>query len=746
MKATTLTAIVMALALTAGAHPLAQPWTAPEGQQPASAFAGPLSPSPVPIPPATAGGTPTPTQTPAPAVAATIVGAEIAAPAPVASSAQLPWPVAGPRVPEPELERAARSAPNDPAWREAVAAGVVPADRSVVKGTAPLPAPEPVSAGAVDAVLHLGAASMKDGASVSDAVAAAVADVLKVPADAVSAGPAAAAAPTPAPGTEARRRLRQEGAAAAAAAPAPSAPTPLGDVAVRVQAPPGESLADIETRLARVAASGELARALAARGVAVPPGAVGTDAARAAPAWTLPVPLWALGVAAGASAILVLSIAISLCVCVRRRRAAKAATARAAAKDAELGAARAILPAAEGDDGRVTSTIQMLRDYAGELSVQAPAGAPRPRVRSAAQQPSSSSARSHLPQPTAADRGAPLSAADLTARLDAANARLSAFVGGLTVKSAAPLVASVLASARARRAAAAAPEPGSEDAGVLHAVARALLDRGAVRGRAVDAATVATATTVAAVLRASDGGDAAGATLYVDQREFASATRFLDAARGARGVAAALDAWDADAAGGAAGGAGLGPGAPSLAGVVTERGRHSVAEWLARARGAPPAAAKAALVNALEAVAALHSRGVVHRDIRPATLRWHDGDGGRWKLGVPGGRWARAGGEGPLDYSLRHAAPELVAADAAAAAGRMAGDVGAGRALSVAEAPAAAVADPATDMWAVGVLAWELLTGRPLFGDSYSDEQVGRGREGGEGGGGLWRRLFEEWC
>lgn len=27
-------------------------------------------------------------------------------------------------------------------------------------------------------------------------------------------------------------------------------------------------------------------------------------------------------------------------------------------------------------------------------------------------------------------------------------------------------------------------------------------------------------------------------------------------------------------------------------------------------------------------------------------------------------------------------------------------------------------------MWAVGALAWELLTGRPLFGDAFSDEDV----------------------
>ena len=43
--------------------------------------------------------------------------------------------------------------------------------------------------------------------------------------------------------------------------------------------------------------------------------------------------------------------------------------------------------------------------------------------------------------------------------------------------------------------------------------------------------------------------------------------------------------------------------------------------------------------------------------------------------------------------------------------------------LNASEA-ACRLAQAASDMWAVGALAWELLTGRPLFGDAFSDEDV----------------------
>lgn len=59
------------------------------------------------------------------------------------------------------------------------------------------------------------------------------------------------------------------------------------------------------------------------------------------------------------------------------------------------------------------------------------------------------------------------------------------------------------------------------------------------------------------------------------------------------------------------------------------------------------------------------------------------------------------------------------AAGPAAAAGSNAGEI-AGEA-GVADGPTHHVVQAATDMWAVGACAWELLTGRPLFGDNFSD-------------------------
>lgn len=63
------------------------------------------------------------------------------------------------------------------------------------------------------------------------------------------------------------------------------------------------------------------------------------------------------------------------------------------------------------------------------------------------------------------------------------------------------------------------------------------------------------------------------------------------------------------------------------------------------------------LCNLLEAVAYLHTRNLVHRDIQPCQVSWFDAST-RWRLGVPCA-WAKRASDAPITYTLRYAAPEV---------------------------------------------------------------------------------------
>ena len=781
-----------------------------------------------------------------------------------------------------------------PAAAAAAAAEKPAARRSLSQASAAAAAPKassPTPAAASPAVAAAApAAAAKAPAAASPAPAAAA----KAPAAASPAPAAAAPAPKPAAAAAA--------AAPAAAPPAASSLPALKDVIVRVDDQKTGSGGALAKKLAAAAADGTLAKALRSRGFTGADGdatavgaSIAADPTEATWRDRLPFPFWAfIAIVAGAGGLLLLSLLATLvfcCCCTplmraarrerseeRKRVKAEAAAAKVAA-NAELGAQgkggddvesgnvknrRAVAPApgdALNKDGSapvdVSSTIKLLRDYAGELQmggngaavVAAAAGAVAATgaaaTAAAAASPAALDARalaatkrSHLPPaprlddeeetipgtPSAAaaaaaaagehssvsdadeaasvlasPRSLALPSRELTARLDAANARLAAYVGSLTVKTAAPVVASLLASLRARAVAASAPPPASEDEAALHAAARALVDAGtygapisaadpkkartaaaknAAPARfAVGSARVATATTVAAVgtasaasetarRRSSAGGGAATAgssgapvdiTLFVDGSEFESARTFASVARDAEFVPTVLEIEPPGALvpGAVSGGSSS---APALAGIVSERGRYSLGEWLAKHRMAnalassrdlgspvvPAQAARVALVHSLEALAYLHARGLCHRDVTPDTLKWHDA-GRRWRLALPrASRWARSGASSaPLSYALRYAAPEVVAADALSAGRRLAAANaaaadsantaagaprdgagrarGAGSGLAIAERPSTFTADPASDVWAVGLLAWEAFAGRPLFGEAAAD-------------------------
>lgn len=89
------------------------------------------------------------------------------------------------------------------------------------------------------------------------------------------------------------------------------------------------------------------------------------------------------------------------------------------------------------------------------------------------------------------------------------------------------------------------------------------------------------------------------------------------------------------------------------------------------------------------------------RDLKPENMVMFN-DTLSWKL-IDFGSWAKRGATSQLEYTLRYAAPELLGAHATE-------DV--------------VQVMPSIDMWALGLIFWEVLTGDPLLGEEYDKEEV----------------------
>ena len=122
-----------------------------------------------------------------------------------------------------------------------------------------------------------------------------------------------------------------------------------------------------------------------------------------------------------------------------------------------------------------------------------------------------------------------------------------------------------------------------------------------------------------------------------------------------------------------------------------ERG-ESLPDWSKRAK--PDVFhSVAVLANVATRLRDMHAAGYVHRDIKPENMMFLQREN-RWTV-IDFGCAARAWATAPLDYTLVYAPPEVAQAVHAGAK--------------------TVVVTPAMDAWALGVVAFELLTGQSAF-------------------------------
>ncbi|KAK9797447.1 hypothetical protein WJX73_007622 [Symbiochloris irregularis] len=163
-----------------------------------------------------------------------------------------------------------------------------------------------------------------------------------------------------------------------------------------------------------------------------------------------------------------------------------------------------------------------------------------------------------------------------------------------------------------------------------------------------------------------------------------------------------------------------------MSAIITEEPSYTLQDWMPSTPDADPNGRKRALLHILEAVNVMHAEGIAHRSLSLDTIAWFESFS-RWQPATFA-RWGRAGSDKPVLYELRYAAPEVIMADVmgtALSTRQQTNNASSSSSIGgSADLPSIGVVDPASDLWAVGCIAWTLFTGKPLFGDNIADAEV----------------------
>lgn len=123
------------------------------------------------------------------------------------------------------------------------------------------------------------------------------------------------------------------------------------------------------------------------------------------------------------------------------------------------------------------------------------------------------------------------------------------------------------------------------------------------------------------------------------------------------------------------------------------------------------------LLDVVHSVRGIHAAGLVHTNINPSNVMWVPSEGEWVATGVT--NVVQRGAQitpGHCDgFSLPHSAPELARLLPRRRACGFDGSESEDSRTQEWWLEGPLIADPSLDAWAIGVLAWELLTGAPAF-------------------------------